>query len=206
MLPPGHPAVRHNRRDLRLINVLMGNHRWLARTLRAGSRPEERLLELGAGTGELAVPLNREGRRVDGLDRCPAPAGLPPPARWHRADLRHFEGYPAYDAVYGNLIFHQFTAAELRALGARLQARSRLVVACEPARWRRSQWLFGLLAPVFGANYVSRHDATVSISAGFIDDELPRLLESLDPEQWLWRCATTPLGAYHMTAWRREVP
>ena len=205
LLPPAHPDVRHNRRDLRLINLVMGNHRWLGRTLRAGARPGERLLELGAGTGELAVHLNRAGRPVDGLDRCPAPDGWPPAAQWHRADLRHFDGFGAYAVVYGNLIFHQFAAGELRSLGGRLQAHSRLLVACEPARWRRSQRLFGLLAPLFGANYVSRHDGRVSIAAGFLGEELPHLL-GLDPARWEWRCATTPLGAYHLTAWRREEP
>jgi SAM-dependent methyltransferase len=205
LLPPAHPDVRHNRRDLRLTNLVMGNHRWLARTLRACARPGENLLELGAGTGELAARLAREGWRVAGLDRCPIPERWPAAARWHGADLRHFDGYSAYEVVYGNLIFHQFTAAELRALGARLQARSRLLVACEPARWRRSQWLFGLLAPVFGANYVSQHDGQVSIAAGFLGEELPHLL-GLDPARWRWRCATTLIGAYHLTAWRREEP
>ncbi len=205
LLPPADPAVRRSRRDLRLTNFLMGNHRWLARTLRAGASPGERLLELGAGTGELAVRLTRQGRPVDGLDRCPAPAGWPPAARWHCADLRSFDGYDAYEVVYGNLLFHQLTAAELQALGGRLQARSCLLVACEPARWRRSQWLFGLLAPLFGADYVTRHDGHISIAAGFLDDELPQLL-GLDAHRWRWRCATTVLGAYHMTAWRRERP
>jgi SAM-dependent methyltransferase len=200
-LPPGHPEARHNRRDLRLTNIFMGNHRWLARVLQAHVRPSERILELGAGTGELATRLRRQGWPVDGLDTCPAPDAWPASARWHRVDLRNFDGYDAYGVVYGNLIFHQFTATELGALGARLQTRSRLLLACEPARRRRSQWLFRTLSPFFGASRISRHDARVSIAAGFLGDELSRLLR-LDAGRWAWRCTTTPLGAYRMIAWR----
>ncbi len=201
-LPHDHPEARHNRRDLRLTNVFMGNHRWLARTLRAHGRPSDPILELGAGTGELALRLQRQGWQVDGLDVCPAPDAWPAGARWHRTDLRSFAGHDDYDTVYGNLIFHQFTADELRALGARLQARTRLLLACEPARRRQSQWLYRLLSPLFGANHVTRHDAHVSIAAGFLGDELPRLL-GLDAGSWAWRCATTGRGAYRMIAWRR---
>lgn len=201
-LPHDHPEARHNRRDLRLTNVVMGNHRWLARILRAYSRSSDLTLELGAGTGELALRLQRQGRRIDGLDVWPAPDAWPAGARWLRTDLRTFSGYSNYDVVYGNLIFHQFTADELRALGARLQARTRLLLACEPARRRQSQWLYRLFSPLFGANYVTRHDAHVSIAAGFLGDELPRLL-GLDAGSWAWHCATTGRGAYHMIAWRR---
>jgi SAM-dependent methyltransferase len=201
-LPHDHPEARHNRRDLRLTNVFMGNHRWLARILRAYGRRTDHVLELGAGMGELAIRLRQQGWQVDGLDVCPAPESWPADAPWHRADLRNFTGYDACDAVYGNLIFHQFTATELRALGVRLAARTRLLLACEPARWRRSQWLFSTLSPLFGANHVSRHDAHVSIAAGFLGNELPRLL-GLDAGSWAWRCATTWLGAYRMIAWRR---
>ncbi|HTX65079.1 MAG TPA: hypothetical protein VMD31_04865 [Opitutaceae bacterium] len=203
LLPPEHPAARHSRRDLRLTNRIMGNHRWLAAALRAQVRPGERVLELGAGTGELALGLARRGVAVDGLDRCPAPAGWPGHARWHRADLRTFAGWRDYDVVCGNLIFHQFPAGELFDLGTKIHLHARLLVACEPARWRRSRWLFGLLAPAFGASHVTRHDGRVSIAAGFLDDELPQLL-GLDPARWAWHRTTTRLGAYQLVAWRRE--
>ncbi len=38
-LPPQHPDALHNRRDLRLTNRVMGNHRWLIRTLPPLLRP-----------------------------------------------------------------------------------------------------------------------------------------------------------------------
>jgi SAM-dependent methyltransferase len=204
-LPCDHPAALENRRDLRLINFLMGNHRWLAHLLRAQVRPAERILELGAGTGELALRLQRRGWRVDGLDLWPAPGAWPASARWIRADLRSFAGYGAYDIICGNLIFHQFAAGDLGRLGAQLLARARLLFACEPARHQKSQQLVRLLSPLLGFNPVTRHDSRVSIEAGFLDDELPRQL-GLDPGRWGWRCTTTSLGAYRMIAWRRAAP
>jgi len=201
-LPHDHPAARQNRRDLRLTNWIMGNHRWLIRSVPRHIRPGERLLELGAGDGELARRLQRRGRLVDALDLCPAPTTWPAAADWHRVNLRVFDGYGAYDAVYGNLIFHQFGAAELGALGAKLQSGVRVLLACEPARRRLSQWLFRLVAPWLGANYVSLHDARVSIAAGFAGDELPHLL-GLAPAEWAWSRRATILGAYHLVAWRR---
>ena len=202
-LPHDHPDALDNRRDLGLINAVMGNHRWLARILQAYASPGGPVLELGAGTGGLAQRLRRNGWPVDGLDVCPAPATWPAGAPWHRADLRTFAGFDAYEVVYGNLIFHQFSASELRAVGNRMQTRAQLLLACEPARRRRSQWMFRMFAPLIGANHVSRHDANVSIAAGFRGDELPSLL-GLAPERWTWRCTTTLLGAYHLIAWRRE--
>ena len=83
-LPHDHPAARQNRRDLRLTNWIMGNHRWLIRSVPRHIRPGERLLELGAGDGELARRLQRRGRLVDALDLCPAPATWPAAADWHR--------------------------------------------------------------------------------------------------------------------------
>ncbi len=101
------------------------------------------------------------------------------------------------------MIFHQFPENELAELGATWRRqRVRVIVACEPSRRRISQLLYRTLGPFFGANYVSLHDADVSIAAGFVDRELPRSL-GLDPGEWAIRCSTTLLGIYRMTAVRR---
>jgi hypothetical protein len=203
-LPPDHPDALHNRRDLRLTNNIVGNHRWIARTLPlVGGGPRIRLLEIGAGTGELGLRLAARGCTVDGLDLWPRPRTWPTESRWHQADLRTFDGYGAYTVVFGNLIFHQFSAAELAALGEKLRHNCRVIVACEPARRRFSQFLFRTVGPLFGANYVSLHDARVSIAAGFRDDELPQALGLAAPT-WEVRCSSTLLGAYRMVAIRRR--
>jgi hypothetical protein len=200
-LPPDHPEALHNRRDLRIINGLMGNHRWLARTLpplRADGRP---LLEIGAGDGHLGLRLAARGIAVDGLDLWPRPAAWPADRAWHTADLRAFDGYDRYPVVIGNLIFHQFSAPELAAVGAALRRSARVIVACEPVRRRFSQALLAVLGPPLGANAVTRHDARVSVAAGFVGEELPRAL-GLDDGRWNFRCFSTALGAYRMVARR----
>lgn len=202
-LPPTHPDALHNRRDLRITNAILGNHRWLRRTLPEVMRPGERLLELGAGTGELGRGLHHTGLNVDGLDLWPRPADWRETAAWHVADLRNFDGYPAYAGIVGNLIFHQFSEEDLRDLGAKLQQHARVIVACEPHRRRISQVLYRTVGPLFGANRVSLHDAHVSIAAGFRDDELPLAL-GLAPRFWAVRISCSALGLYRMVAIRHE--
>ena len=202
-LPPDHPDALHNRRDLRLTNRIVGNHRWFARMLPPLLRADETALELGAGTGELGRTLAACGVAVDGLDLWPRPADWPRERVWHAADLREFDGYGPYAAVFGNLIFHQFSDADLAALGAKLRRSARVIAACEPERRRISQLLYRAIGPVLGANHVSLHDAHVSIAAGFRGQELPRAL-GLDAAEWDIRCTTSALGIYRMEAIKRS--
>lgn len=201
-LPPDHSDAVHSRRDLRLINCAMGNHRWFARTLPPLLTPGDLALELGSGTGELAARLTSRGATVDGLDFVPHPVNWPPNRTWHTSDLRTFAGYDRYRAILANLILHHLTATELAALGAQLGRSARVILASEPKRSRTSQRLFAFVAPLLRANRVTLHDAHVSIAAGFRDNELPRAL-GLDPTRWDCHCSTTALGAYRMIALRR---
>lgn len=201
-LPPHHPDAIHSRRDLRLINRAMGNSRWFLRKLPPLLHPSESVLELGAGTGELCLALQARGVIADAIDQCPRPAQWPAHRTWLRQDILEFSTFAAYPAIIGNLIFHHFSTAELAALGAKLRAHCRLIVACEPARQLRFQKLFAAIAPLFRANPVTLHDARVSISAGFRDEELPRAL-GLDPSNWDCRVSMSLLGAYRLVAVRR---
>ncbi len=203
-LSPTAPEALHNRRDLRLTNAVMRNHSWFEGTLRRLLDPGDRVLEIGAGTGELALRLARRGIRVDGLDLWPRPAGWPTGQAWHCTDVRDFDGWAGYDVVLGNLIFHQFSDDELGALGSCLAA-VRMVVACEPHRRRVSQLAYRAFAPLFGANHVSLHDAHVSIAAGFRGAELTGAL-GFNTTAWDIRCSTTLIGAHHMIAIRRPTP
>ena len=200
-LPPDHPDALHSRRDLRLINRIMRNQAWFRAALPPLLRRGETVLELGAGMGELAKDLNARGLAVDGLDLWPRPDGWPSERAWHRADLRAFAGYDRYPAVIGNLIFHQFKDAELAALGGKLRQAARVIIACEPERRRFSQIAVAAFAPLLGINHVTRHDAHVSMTAGFCGEELPRLL-GLDDGAWQFSCRSTLLGANRMVAVR----
>ena len=207
-LPPDSPIAAHNRRDLRITNRVLRNYPWFASTLRPLMppflRPDAKpcALELGAGIGELLAHLRDHNIVADGLDLWPRPATLPATQRWHRADLREFNAFADYPIVFGNFIFHQFSAEELSALGAKLARTAHVIVTCEPARRRSAQLLFSLIAPLFGAHPVTLHDGRVSIAAGFLGDELPHAL-GLDPARWSWRCTTTLLGINRVVATRR---
>lgn len=199
-LSPDDPAAAHNRRDLRIINRIAGTARWFADELAARIRPGDRILEVGAGTGELGRDLRRRGFVVDGLDLWPRPADWPRDAQWHQTDLRAFEAYAGYSVILGSLIFHQFDEPDLAALGMRLR-QARLLLASEPARQRRAKVLLAVGGALLGANYVTRHDARVSVEAGFLGDELPRFLR-MDRTGWSWQSDLWPLGMYRLTAER----
>ena len=200
-LPHDHPDALHNRRDLRLTNQVIGNHRWLERTVPPLLRPGEGALEIGAGTGELGLRLARRGVPIAGLDLWPRPADWPADQQWHQEDLLNFTRYEDYAVIVGNLILHQFSESDLAILGEKLRRSTRVIVACEPQRRRISQVLYRSFAPLFGANHVSLHDAHVSIAAGFRGSELPASL-GLSHDQWDVRCSSTALGAYRMIAVR----
>ncbi len=205
-LPENHPEAVHNRRDLRLINFLMGNFRWFQRILPQHVRRGETGLELGAGDGSLGRRLFESGRlpdkvQVDGLDLWTRPDCWPERWRWRREDLLSFSSFDQYDFILGNFIFHQFTDEDLARLGARLRRRARVIVACETVRRTIHLRQIWLLRPL-GINRVSWHDGRVSIRAGFLDEELPDRL-GLSRETWDVQCHTSPLGAYRMIAVRR---
>lgn len=201
-LPEDHPDARQSRRDLRRINLIMGNHRWLARSVSSLVRPGERVLELGAGTGELGLRLALRGVEVDGLDLAGRPDGWPRDRAWHATDILGFVGYGHYQVVIANLILHHFSDPALSRLGEILGRTARVIVASEPSRSRLSLALVASLFPLFGANRVTRHDAPASIAAGFQGDELPRAL-GLSAQMWDVNCHASALGAYRMTALRR---
>lgn len=159
------------------------------------------MLELGAGTGELGLRLNRLRVPLDGLDLWPRPADWPREREWHRCDLLGFSGYDAYPVVIANLILHQFTAEELGRLGSRLRRSARVILASEPERRRVSQVMMAAFAPVLGVNHVTNHDARVSIAAGFRGDELPGFL-GLAPGEWRFSCRSASFGAIRMVAMR----
>ena len=81
---------------------------------------------------------------------------------------------PRFDVIIANLFLHHFDAALLRRLLGLIAQRTRVLIACEPRRSGRA--LFGShLLGVIGCNDVSRHDAVVSVRAGFGDQELSAL-------------------------------
>jgi len=202
-LPAGDPAARRSRADLRLINFLMGNERWVLRTLAGFPAAVMRgVTELGAGDGALPVKIARQfpGCHLSAHDLAPCPP-LPPDVShridWHQGDV--FQRPPAPGGVLvANLFLHHFEGEPLRQLGV-MGGDFDVLVFNEPDRSRLAELQGRLLFPI--VNHVTRHDMIVSIRGGFCHGEMPALL-GLDPARWRWRETSTWRGARRVLAWR----
>ena len=188
-LPADDPRAVRSRADLKRINWLMGNARTVARLVNdhANPRPGARLVEIGAGDGHQSLRVARRlaprwpNAALTLLDINPSvPDGITEAIEalgWsvevRRADVHDWanEGGNPFDAAWVNLVLHHFEGAELRALMGALARRARTLIAAETRRTTPS-----LLAAwgtvLIGANDVSRHDAAVSVRAGFREGEL----------------------------------
>ena len=193
-MPPHDPRARRSRRDLELINVLMMNDAIVARALArsAGRRAPRAIAEIGAGDGTFMRRLVRKGafgRDCDAqvvlLDRQPLVADATVRAltalgchvRIATADALEWlarPSTPVFDVMIANLFLHHFDDVELGSLLARVAARSRVFVACEPRRSKPALAAARLLWAI-GCNDVSRHDAAISVRAGFAGRELTAL-------------------------------
>ncbi|MEX2381853.1 MAG: hypothetical protein WD490_05690 [Opitutales bacterium] len=221
-LPQDHPDAKANRRDLRLINRVMGNYSWFRDRLPPLLTPEDRILEIGSGTGDLGLYLDgiRKGRgaiqgpaktvsptatfsaHYCGLDLWSRPANWPREWKWVQDDLLNFDRYQNFTVLIANLILHQFDDDALRSLGEKLSSSGiRLILASEPARHKIHQWQLKLLWPL-GLNAVSRHDGHVSVAGGFRQNELPDLLGLTDPA-WQVETKNGVRGASRMIAIRQ---
>jgi hypothetical protein len=203
-LPHDHPDARGNRRDIRRINHLQGNFAWMAGQVRRHVRAGMRLLEVGAGAGDLGARLRSilpAGCVYAGLDLAPRPEHWPGDWPWLREDLAGFDAYDGYDVILANLILHQFEDPVLARIGRRWRrAGVTRVLARETVRSPVQERLVPL-GRLLGMNAVSRHDAAVSVRAGFRGHELPRLL-GLAGADWKLCCGAAPLRAYHLRAIR----
>ena len=189
-LPQNDTRAIRSRRDLRLINFLMGNERWILRHL-----GQSRVVELGAGDGSLTRKLLSRVE-VTGLDLQAAPQDLT--GNWKMGDLFETLSATAGETVVANLILHHFQQEQLIELGKQLANRKRFVFV-EP--WRSKLALVeGRLLFAF-VNEVTQHDMMVSIRAGFQQGELPKLL---DPEgRFHWKEEVSLLGGIRVLASRQ---
>lgn len=205
-LPPDDPRVEKNRRDLRYINFFMGNWRWIARQLSRRIKPGYRIIEAGAGEGDLArylkskVPALTQAQYT-GLDRIPAPAGWAD-GEWIQNDFLQWRPgeKSAPDVLLVNLLLHQFTDVQLRAMAPRLQEIP-LWIFCEPRRSYHGMIGLSLLRP-FGLCDVSWHDGRVSVRAGFRGNELADLLQ-VEGQERQYHIMTDFRGGYRMISWKQ---
>jgi 2-polyprenyl-3-methyl-5-hydroxy-6-metoxy-1,4-benzoquinol methylase len=207
-LPPTDRRAIHSRRDLHRINGCMGNHDLMADALKKtlnGASPGQ-ITELGAGDGNFLLSVakktsshwpNTSVRLLD-LQKSVTPETLAGFASvgWHAetvvADV--FDDSPASapdGVVITNLFLHHFEDARLAALLRLISQRAKIFIALEP---RRAAWpLFcSRLLGAIGCNDVTRHDAVVSVRAGFSGQEL----STLWPDNKNWRLSERRAGSF----------
>lgn len=203
-LPADDPAAKRSRRDLRVINALMGNFRWLRSQLEAVESADGKVLELGAGDGRFGLSLSDPERwAYTGVDLLPRPADWPSSWQWHQGDLFQFLPMSEASVVLVNLFLHHLAPAQLYLLGQRLEeSPCRYLLVNEPAR-RTRHLCQGKLLHLTGLHAVTRHDMDVSIRAGFLGNELPEAM-GLSPSVWDWQIHHSFLGAYRLIATRRK--
>lgn len=172
-LGPDDPRAVRSRRDLRLINFLMGNEGWLLRQVAAGAETAEKgVVELGSGEGHLLRRLARSGPTT-GCDLAPRPPHLPKEINWCEGDLFSLNEPLSGGILVANLVLHHFCAGDLLCIG-KIADRFEMLLFVEPHRSRRALALAGLLSPMVGE--VTRHDMPASIRAGFAAGELGKAL------------------------------
>lgn len=192
-LPADDPRAIHSRRDLRKVNAWMGHTGTISRlmTRALSGRPPQSIVELGSGDGTLLLKVARrfatrwKPARVVLVDRqaavAPATtaafASLSWPIEFAHMDVFEWlerSSPESADVTMATLFLHHFADGDLRTLLRRVAAQTRVFVACEPRRSGGA--LAGTrLLRLIGCNDVTRHDARVSVRAGFTDHELSAL-------------------------------
>jgi len=191
-LPPADPRAVRSRKDLQRINRIMGHVSFLADVWRR-NQPDrwiETLVELGAGDGTFLLEFARQMApssrpfKVLLVDRLNAvqPATLDAFAQlgWKaevvNADVFDWLGQCKVNdaAIIANLFLHHFDDRRLTKLLDQVSVCANLFISLEPRRSFGSRVASRLLG-LIGCNAVTRHDAVVSVQAGFKDKELSAL-------------------------------
>ena len=189
-LPTEAPEARASRRDLRRINRVMGQRRIMARALREHvSRPPRRIVELGCGDGHATLAIARSmapawpGAELALVDMQPVvPDGVRAEIAalgWTlevvQADVFEWLGTAAgHDLALANLFLHHFDGPDLKRLLEGVAGSAETLVATEPHRAAFAHLAARSIGAI-GANRVTRHDAVVSVRAGFREAELTGL-------------------------------
>jgi len=187
MTPCGPDEIR-SWRDLRRINRAMFQVQIMRRLFRQYlARPPRRIIELGGGDGNFMLRLARalQWRDVEYIlvDRQnvvdeETANGLGE-RNWRlqifAEDASEFlkRGMTA-DLITANLFLHHFSEDALSDLFASASALAPVLVACEPRRNPVALAASHCVA-LIGCNAVTRHDAVVSVRAGFQGRELSAL-------------------------------
>jgi len=209
-LPPGDRRAIGSRRDLQRVNAWMGHAHIMVRAL-AGAftdRSPRSIVELGAGDGTLLLRLAKriapqwKPLRVVLVDRqrllSPLTKAEFEALSWQVETLemdvfdwlRRPDPVPS-DVTIANLFLHHFSEDDLRTLLWHAAQQTGVFLACEPHRVNLSLCATALLR-LIGCNDVSRHDAKLSVRAGFAENEL----SALWPAGKNWRLMERQAGLF----------
>jgi hypothetical protein len=205
-LPANTREAIDSRRDLRRLNAFLRQPSFVAEALLASfpSRAPERIVELGAGDGVFALRMAsrlakrwRSGHLVL-VDRRPAASDslqrdferVGWTVEIATADVFDWLEQNDAEAAVANLFLHHFEGARLEQLLRLVANKAKAVVACEPRRSLLPFYLTHLLG-LAGCNAVTRHDAPISVQAGFRGDELTALWPKSD-----WKVAEQEVGLF----------
>lgn len=188
LLPADHLGAMRSRRDIGRLNILMNSAGILARGLARHVPPGgvRVLADLGASDGCMTLRLARrlaphwgpvQTLLVDRKEAASDTACRELHALGWSADIVVADVFdwlretPPVDVIVANLFLHHFQPEALAHLLFQIARKTDLFIACEPRRsplaWHSCR-LLGLL----GCNAVTRHDAIVSVQAGFRASEL----------------------------------
>lgn len=212
-LPSTDRRAIHSRGDLRRLNWIMGHAGILSRALQCLGRElalrsrSLRLVELGAGDGTLLLRIARQGAaqgltaQVTLVDRQNLVSAetrdeflaLDWPIQFVEADVFDWLQRPpvVVDLMFANLFLHHFEAPQLTTLMVGAAARTNWFIACEPRRSPLALVASRCLG-LLGCNGVTRHDAVVSVRAGFKGRELAQLW----PANTDWVTSEKPAGLF----------
>ncbi|MBM3833781.1 MAG: methyltransferase domain-containing protein [Verrucomicrobia bacterium] len=208
-LPAHDPSALSSRRDLQRINLLMRHPNILAHWIRRVRWNDEKkcIVDLGAGDGFVALKLAQQlgpawnRAEIFLVDRqnalSPANAAQFRNIGWQvrvvEADVMEFlaKECPRADVIMANLFLHHFSEAALQGILQRAAEQTKMFLACEPRRSRLSL-LGARLLWMIGCNSVTRHDAIISVQAGFFGHELSRLW----PQTKRWRLRERAVGLF----------
>lgn len=195
------PEAIRSREDLRRINFLMGNERWVCGELRRFPRAAAfGIVEIGAGDGALCSQIAKlfPDASIAAYDLAQRPEKLEPRVIWHEGDLFTKPMPKSGGILVANLFLHHFEPPALATLGQWISGFDVLIFN-EPDRNRLPHLMGNLFHPVI--NRVTRHDMHVSIDAGFAKGEMIDLL-GLDERHWQIRETSTWRGARRVIAYR----
>lgn len=189
-LPPDDPRAIRSRADLRRLNWLMWHGPIFRDILKANLKQPPRVItEIGTGDGTLMLNLAAElhthwpGVRVILVDRqkVVSDATLEGFQKfgWHAelvtADIFNWVSSAGrMDVVIANLFLHHFTNEKLAGLFRSFADRTDFFLAGETRREWPSFAVCRVLG-LLGCNSVTRHDAWLSMKAGFVGNELSAL-------------------------------